>query len=46
MQKRMKQTRTIAKFWSPLLAQNADDIFDAYLSNLTNTYKPKDNIWT
>jgi hypothetical protein len=24
---------------------NASDIFDVYLSNLTNIYKVKDNIW-
>jgi hypothetical protein len=33
------------EFWSPLRT-NADDIVDVYLSNLTNTYKGKDNIWT
>jgi hypothetical protein len=26
--------------------RSADDIFDVYLSNLTNTYKIKDNIRT
>jgi hypothetical protein len=39
----MKQMRTIAEFWSLLFA---GDIFDVYLSNLTNTYKVKDNIPT
>jgi hypothetical protein len=28
------------------LRTNTGDIFDVYLSNLTNTYKVKDNIWT
>jgi hypothetical protein len=26
--------------------KNPGDIFDVYLSNLTNTYKVKNNIWT
>jgi hypothetical protein len=40
--------RTIAEFWSPRFAQTQVTyfIFDVYLSNLTNTYKVKDNIWT
>jgi hypothetical protein len=41
----MKQTHNIAEFWSSLFGTNADDIFDVYLANLTNTYKVKDNIW-
>jgi hypothetical protein len=28
------------------LGINAGDIFDVYLSNLTNIYKVKDKIWT
>jgi hypothetical protein len=36
---RMKQTRTIAEFWSPLFAQTqVTYVFDVYLSKLKTTF--------
>jgi hypothetical protein len=41
----MKQTHYRRILFTPVRT-NAGDIFDIYLSNLKNTYKVKDNIWT